>query len=191
MGERFPTATRKMGLSTHIRDVTTLLELEDLKEVVLVGHSYGGMVITGVPERTTRVAKLVYLDGIVPENGESVFSIMPGMESGFRSTADANGMVPPWAPQDFGVTNPSDVAWMKKLLTPMPLFTHQEELDAPKMRARELQRCFVHCTQFGLGGFAEKIRREGGTVIDINTGHDAMITEPERLSAILDRIATS
>jgi len=180
-----------MGLSVHIQDITRLLESEDLDGVVLVGHSYGGMVATGVPERTTRVAKLVYLDGIVPEHGESVFSIMPGMESSFRSAADANGMVPPWEPQDFGVTEREDVAWMKKLLRPMPIFTHQEKLDAPKMKAKALPRYFVHCTQFGLGGFAEKVRREGGTVLDINAGHDAMITEPERLSSILDGIATS
>jgi len=59
------------------------------------------------------------------------------------------------------------------------------------MRAKKLPRYFVHCTQFGMGGFAEKIRREGGLVFDLDTGHDAMITEPERLSLILDRIASA
>ena len=90
-----------------------------------------------------------------------------------------------------GVTDPQDIQWMKPRLTPMPILTHQEKLDAPKMKAKKLPRFFVHCTQFGLGEFAEKIRREGGTVFDLDTGHDAMITEPERLSAILDKIVST
>jgi pimeloyl-ACP methyl ester carboxylesterase len=191
MGDRFHVATPKMGLSVHVQDIANFLHFEDLTDSILVGHSYAGMVITGVPDQTSRVGKLVYLDGLVPEHGQSVFSMMPGMQEQFKSAADANGMVPSWAPEDFGVTNPNDAAWMKERLTPMPILTHQEKLDAPKMKAKRLPRYFVHCTQFGLGGFAEKIRREGGIVHDIDSGHDAMIIEPEKLSSILEKIATS
>jgi pimeloyl-ACP methyl ester carboxylesterase len=190
MGERFHIATPNMGLSVHIQDIANLLEFEDLNNVVLVGHSYTGMVITGVAEKSSRISKLVYLDAIVPEHGQSMFSILGGLEAQFRRTAGTKGMVPSWAPEDFGVTDPRDIAWMKSRLTPMPILTHQEKLDAPKMKAKKLPRYFVHCTQFGLGDFAEKIRREGGTVFDLDTGHDAMITEPEKLSSILDRIAS-
>jgi pimeloyl-ACP methyl ester carboxylesterase len=191
MGERFHIATPNIGLSVHIQDIANLLEFEDLNNVVLVGHSYTGMVITGVAEKSSRISKLVYLDAIVPEHGQSMFSIMPGLEAQFRRNADAKGMVPSWAPQDFGVTDPHDVAWMKSRLTPMPILTHQEKLDAPKTNAKKLPRYFVHCTQFGLGDFAEKIRREQGTVFELDSGHDAMIIEPEKLSSILDRIASS
>ena len=191
MGERFHIASRNMGLSVHIQDIINLLEFEDLNDVVLVGHSYSGMVITGVAERSSRISKLVYLDAIVPEHGQSVFSLMTGMEDQFKKSADANGMVPAWKPEDFGVTDPRDVKWMKSRLTPMPILTHQEKLDAPKMKAKKLPRFFVHCTRFGLGGFAEKVRREGGTVFDLDTGHDAMITEPEKLSSIFDKIASA
>ena len=191
MGERFHIATPNMGLSVHIQDIANLLEFEDLNNVVLVGHSYTGMVITGVAEKSSRISKLVYLDAIVPEHGQSMFSILGGLEAQFRRTAGTKGMVPSWAPEDFGVTDPRDIAWMKSRLTPMPILTHQEKLDAPKMKAKKLPRYFVHCTQFGLGDFAEKIRREGGTVFDLDTGHDAMITEPEKLSSILDRIASA
>ncbi len=191
MGERFHIATFNMGLSVHIQDIANLLEFEDLNNVVLVGHSYTGMVITGVAEKSSRISKLVYLDAIVPEHGQSMFSIMDGLEAQFRRNADAKGMVPSWAPEDFGVTDPRDIAWMKSRLTPMPILTHQEKLDAPKMNAKKLPRYFVHCTQFGLGDFAEKLRREGGSVFDLDSGHDAMIIEPEKLSSILDRIASS
>jgi pimeloyl-ACP methyl ester carboxylesterase len=192
MGERFHIATPNMGLSVHVQDVANLLEFEDLNNVVLVGHSYTGMVITGVAEISKRIKKLVYLDAIVPEHGQSMFSILgSGMEAQFRRSADAKGMVPSWAPEDFGVTEIGDVEWMKSRLTPMPILTHQEKLNAPKMNAKKLSRYFIHCTKFGLGDFAEKIRQEKGTVFDLDSGHDAMIIEPEKLSAILDRIASS
>jgi pimeloyl-ACP methyl ester carboxylesterase len=191
MGERFHIVTPNMGLSVHIQDIANLLEFEDLNNVVLVGHSYTGMVITGVAEKSSRISKLVYLDAIVPEHGQSMFSIIPGLEPEFKRNSDVNGMVPSWVPEDFGVTDPHDIAWMKSRLTPMPILTHQEKLDAPKMNAKKLPRYFVHCTQFGLGGFAEKMRREGGIVFELDAGHDAMIIEPENLSSILDRIASS
>ncbi len=191
MGERFHIASRSMGLSVHIQDIINLLEFEDLNDAILVGHSYGGMIITGVAERSSRVNKLVYLDAIVPEHGQSVFSLIPGLEDQFKRSADANGMVPSWKPEDFGVTDPRDKQWMKSRLTSMPILTHQEKLDARKMKAKKLLRYFVHCTQSGMEGFAEKIRLEGGTVFDLDTGHDAMITEPEKLSSILDRIASA
>jgi pimeloyl-ACP methyl ester carboxylesterase len=191
MGERFHIASPNMGLSVHIQDIVNLLEFEDLNDVILVGHSYTGMVITGVAEISTRIRKLVYLDAIVPEHGQSMFSIMNGLEAQFKRNADVKRMVQSWAPEDFGVTDIRDVAWMKSRLTPMPILTHQEKLYAPKMNAKKLPRYFIHCTQFGLGDFAEKIRQERGTVFDLDSGHDAMIIEPEKLSSILDRIATS
>jgi pimeloyl-ACP methyl ester carboxylesterase len=98
MGERFHTASQSMGLSVHIQDIINLLEFEDLNDVILVGHSYSGMVITGVAERSSRVNKLVYFDAIVPEHGQSMFSLMSGLEDQFNRSVDARGMVPSWKP---------------------------------------------------------------------------------------------
>src|SRR5947209_17457323 len=107
------------------------------------------MVITGVAEYSDRVGKLVYLDAIVPEDGESMFSLFPGMEADFTHGAGTQGLIPPWTPEEYGVTDPQDVAWMTPRLTPMPLLTHAEKLHAPRMKARTLPRSFSHCTQFG------------------------------------------
>jgi len=96
-----------------------------------------------------------------------------------------------WNPEDFGVANPRGVEWMKKQLAPMPILTHQERLEAPRMKAKMIPRYLVHCTRFGLGGFADKLQLEGGRVFDIEAGHDAMITEPEKLAAILDKISSA
>ena len=73
----------------------------------------------------------------------------------------------------------------------MPILTHKEKLNAPTMKAKKLPRFFIHCTQFGLGGFALKIKQEGGTVFELDSGHDAMIIEPDKLVSILDKIASS
>ncbi len=185
LGERKHLASRSTGLSQHVEDVVSLLEYEDLEDVILVGHSYSGLVITGVAEHTNRVGKLVFFDAIVPEHGESMFSIIPGLESDFRASADSEGLVPSWEPENFGVTDPQDLAWMTPRLTPMPMLTHAEKLDAPLMKAKNLPRSFIHCTQFGLGGFGEKIRGEGGDVYSLDTGHDAMVTQPRELAEIL------
>jgi pimeloyl-ACP methyl ester carboxylesterase len=185
LGERKHLATRSTGLSQHIVDIVNVLEYEDLQDVILVGHSYSGLVITGVAERTNRVGKLVFLDAIVPEHGESMFSIIPGLEPDFRASVDSEGLVPSWAPENFGISDSRDLAWMTPRLTPMPILTHAEKLDAPLMKAKELPRSFIHCAQFGLGGFGEKIRGEGGDVYSLDTGHDAMVTEPQELAEIL------
>jgi hypothetical protein len=91
-------------------------------------------------------------------------------------------------PDDFGVTDTTDVVWMKEYLKPFPTLTHKEKLSASTKKAKRLPRYFVHCTQFGMGGFAQKIHQEGGTVFELDAGHDAMITEPKKLAVILDRI---
>jgi pimeloyl-ACP methyl ester carboxylesterase len=185
LGERRHLATPETGLSQHIEDVVNVLEFEDLRDVILVGHSYAGLVITGVAEHTDRVGKLVYLDAIVPEHGESMFSIIPSIEPDFRATADSEGFVPSWPAENFGVTDPEDLRWITPRLTPLPMLTHAERLDAPRMKAKQLPRSFIHCAQFGLGGFGEKIRAEGGKVYTLNCGHDAMVIQPAELADIL------
>ena len=190
LGERNHVVPPTTGLSVHIQDIVNLLEFEGLQEVILVGHSYGGMVITGVAERSERIGKLVYLDAFVPEDGQSIFDLVEGMEADVKRSVDQQGFIPSWSAEALGVTDPQDVAWMIPRLTPMPLLTHAEKLQAPTMRAKTLPRSFIHCTQFGLSSvFAEKIHGEGGTVFTLNTGHDAMITQPQALANMLVQLA--
>jgi len=90
---------------------------------------------------------LVYLDAIVPEHGESAFSLIDGLEEEFSAKADANSMVPPWPPERYGVTDPADIGWMKPRLTPLPILTHREKLNAPKAKAKGLPRYIIHAIQ--------------------------------------------
>src|SRR5262245_33383250 len=79
LGERSHLARPDIGLALHIEDIAAVLEFEDLRDIILLGHSYGGMVVTGVANRMPeRIAKLVYLDAFVPGNGDCVFSLLPG-----------------------------------------------------------------------------------------------------------------
>jgi pimeloyl-ACP methyl ester carboxylesterase len=112
-GEKVHLATTSVGLNTHINDVVNTILFEDLHDIILIGHSYGGMVATGVADSLAgRIKKLIYLDAMVPENGESVVSIQGGVNR-FKVT---NGfIIPPWLPA--GKLPPSDVPHPYKTLT--------------------------------------------------------------------------
>ncbi len=96
LGERFHTATADIGLETHIQDIVNYILFADLHQVILLGHSYGGMVITGVADRIPeRIARLVYLDAFLPENGESALGVRRGLPELFaQHTRD--GFIHPW-----------------------------------------------------------------------------------------------
>jgi pimeloyl-ACP methyl ester carboxylesterase len=112
-GEKVHLATTAVGLSTHINDVVNTILFEDLHDIILIGHSYGGMVVTGVADSLPgRIKKLIYLDAMVPENGESVVSIQGGV-SRFKVTDGF--IIPPWLPA--GKLPPSDVPHPYKTLT--------------------------------------------------------------------------
>src|SRR5262245_14863398 len=92
LGERSHLLTREIGLETHVADVVNAIRWEDLTDVVLCGHSYGGMVISGAADRMAdRVRSLVYLDAFVPADGQSIFDFMTAERAeGFRDGARAH-----------------------------------------------------------------------------------------------------
>src|SRR6185503_13378541 len=115
LGERAHLSSRSISLDTHIADVLGVIECEDLTDIVLVGHSYGGMVATGVADRARdRIARLVYLDAFVPQDGQSLFDLLPGdVRARMREDARVNGdgwrIGPNPTPAD---TSPEDLAWI-------------------------------------------------------------------------------
>ena len=122
LGERSHLASLEITLDTHIRDIEQVLTYEDLTNVVLVGHSYAGIVITGVANRaTSRIAKLVYLDAFLPENGQS----FQDMISGRADAPDIATMAraDPTSVQAFGVTNAEDAQWVASRLVDQPIGT--------------------------------------------------------------------
>jgi pimeloyl-ACP methyl ester carboxylesterase len=174
-------------LALNVEELAGLLYFADLREVVLVGHSYGGLVVSGAAARAGgRIAGLVYLDAFVAEDGQSLFDLLrPERREHYESSA-ADGLIPAPSPETFGVVDQRD--WLADRLTPQPLRTFTQPLALAS--EPPLPRIYVRCTQGPLtasfAGFAQRYRDTAGWhVVDFESGHDAMITRPVDVAALL------
>ena len=135
LGDRAHLARPDTGLADHVADVVAVLELDDLRDVVLVGHSSGGAVITGVAQRRPdRLRELVYLDAFVPAPGQSVFDLLPAARrEHFLGLVDASGRIvldPDPAMDGWGLTVAADRAWVRPRLRPFPVGALRDPLPA-------------------------------------------------------------
>ncbi|MFD4402074.1 alpha/beta fold hydrolase [Nocardia sp. NPDC058499] len=195
LAERSHLPLDEIGLDTHVQDVASLLHYEDLHDVVLVGHSYGGMVVTGAADRALdRISRLVYLDAANPLHGQSLRDIAgPIIEAAreFGETVAGTELVllpSPEAGMFFGVTDPADLAWMATRLTGHPWRSFEDPLDLRDPDAvYALPQYHIVCTSTLATRDPELVAaaRQAGRLWDIDTGHDLMITEPEAVADIL------
>jgi pimeloyl-ACP methyl ester carboxylesterase len=196
LGERAHLLSPQIGLATHIADIAALLEYEDLHNVVLVGHSYGGMVITGVAEVSARrLAHLVFLDAFVPQDGQSLFDTIPDHGAAMKKIAEeaGNGWNVPLENATFGVTDEADITWLSTRITAQPLRSFEEPVRLSDPAALTLPRSYVLCRKEGpslFPAFAEQAQRDGWGYYELMTSHDAMITVPEELADILVKVAS-
>ena len=194
LGERTHLASPDIGLDTHITDIVNVLEWEDLNEVHLVGHSYGGMVATGVADRARkRIAKLIYVDAFAPRDGESAFDIMPEATRAQRAGgADASGFIPPNPlPPD---SSPEDVAWSTPRRMPHPLkaFAQKISLAEDFTGPRHYILCPKHSPDQRFRRFYDRARAENwASAYELDASHNPHITVPEQLAALFDKIAKS
>ena len=209
LAERASELSPDVGLDTHIQDIVGLLEEKNLHGVILVGHSYGGMVITGVVDQVPeRIAHLVYLDTFVPRDGESMADISPMVLRLLRKQAQAHGdgwRVDPQKEMPFGVkgiygvTTEPDLSWVRSKVTPQPLKTFEQPLHLKNPAIVSAKpRTHIDCTG---GGFFFSLMRPlmrhlvarralppteaGWRLRQLPTGHDAMITMPRELADLL------
>lgn len=192
LGERAMEAGPETGLAVHVEQIADMVTSEDLKDLVIVGHSYAGLLMVALAEKiANRIRHFVYLDALVPNDGQSAFDLMPGVEEGFRrrmGEAGSGFLVPPLPPEIMGVTAADDVAWMRALLTPMPICTHSEKVVAPDRRAATIPSSYIRCLQFSLGEkYAVWAKGQSWPVFELDTGHDAMLTEPKLLADLIER----
>ena len=149
LGERAHLGHAEVSLDTHIQDIVAVLETEDLNDVILIGHSYGGMVATGVADRArARISQLVYLDAFAPTDGQAIFDLVPPdiaakMRAGAAASASGYGIPPNPMPSD---TAPEDVAWATPRRLPQPVqgVLHQAARCPPSPR---LPRSYIYCKQ--------------------------------------------
>jgi pimeloyl-ACP methyl ester carboxylesterase len=197
VGERAHLMSPSITLDTHIADVLAVIDAEELCDAVLVGHSYAGMVITGVADRITdaaRLAHLVYLDAVVPRPGESWSSgHNPDTQATRRAAIAEHGVLPPPDPAVFGLTG-EDHAWAARRQTAQPGGVYDRALAFDPRRAARWPRSFIDCSSPALATIAlmrQRVRSEPGwNVVDIPTGHDAMISAPQALVEALLSIAS-
>jgi pimeloyl-ACP methyl ester carboxylesterase len=172
-----------VDLATHTDELARLLAFEDVDDVILVGHSYAGLVITGAAARVPeRLSRLVYLDAFIARAGQSMFDLLRPERRAVYEASIHDDLIPSPAPEVFGITDPAQAAWTRERLTPQPLRTWTQPLAG----ASKHPATYIRCTQGPLvpsfEGFA---RRFEGDVVEIATGHDAMITTPAALAPLL------
>jgi len=190
-GERAHLANPEINLNTHIQDIVGVLECEDLTQVILVGHSYGSMIITGVAERMPeRLSRLVYVDTAIPKDGQSWFDLLgPAVAQQMLDLAGKKGdgwRVPlvPYPPR-----------WQ-----PQPLKTLMDHLEVKNPAAVRIPRAFVHCTDRSkespvafafpaIDRAAEDVKRQGWWYRSLPTDHGCNFTMPKELSELLLELA--
>lgn len=202
VGERMHLMTPAITLETHVTDVANAIELEEMDQVVLVVHSYAGMIGTAIADRMPqRLRHLVYVDAVVPKPGESWASTHASATREARlvaAEASPDFSFPPPDPAIFGLSA-SQYEWVKRRQTPHPGHTYQATLDFDPRRVAAIPRTFVSCTAPALAtidavrqrvadrSFWDGAWHAGGGVrmVEMKTGHDPMISAPDELGRIL------
>lgn len=200
VGERVHLLSAGITLETHIADVFHAMEAEELQEVVLVVHSYAGMLGTAIADRHRELLKhLVYIDAVVPNPGESWSSTHASATQEARRAAvlsSPNGAIPPPDPEVFGLSGPLH-AWVQRRQTPQPGQTYDGILNFDPRRVAQVERTFVSCTSPALptiDAMRQRVRDpgfwggawlSGSRTIDLQTGHDPMVSAPDALVRIL------
>lgn len=202
LGERAHLLTADVSLQTHIQDIVGVIEAEELQTVTLVGHSYGGMVISGVVDAVPdRISKLIYLDAALPQNGDTMLSQGPdrsaaelvATEEALRALApDGVAMgVPPAAIFGIDPSATDQLAWLERRLTPHPLRTWFDRIQLDSDVTSTHPGTYIVCTEPAMqntsfGFHAEQLRqRPNWRVVELSTGHDAMVSAPNELVNIL------
>jgi pimeloyl-ACP methyl ester carboxylesterase len=192
VGERRHLLSPDITLGTHTDDVLGVIEAEELRQAVLVGHSYSGMVITAVADRLAdagTLRRLVYLDAVVPRPGESWSSgHAPQTQDARRRAIAESGVIPPADPALFGLSG-DDHAWVLRRQTPQPGGVYDAPLGFDPARVTRWPRTFIDCTSPALATIdvmRRRVRAEPGWhVEEIATGHLPMISAPQALLTAL------
>ena len=194
LAERSHLLTPAVDLDTHILDIVNEMKWQELKGVVLVGHSYGGMVISGVAEKMEKaISSFVMLDAFMPENGQSVVDIWPAaMRDGLLAAERAGATtVPPRAAEAFKV-NEKDRAWVDAQCTPQPIKCFLQKLALTGARERLAKKSYIRATAVAIPYFDAGLasaRQKGWRTYEVPCGHDVMLDLPERLTEILQEAA--
>jgi pimeloyl-ACP methyl ester carboxylesterase len=196
LGERSHLLSSAVNLETFAQDLLHVLIFEDLHDVVLVGHSFAGNAITAAADRMPeRIAYLVYLDALIPTSGQSVFSLLPPeFVENRRALAQKTSQglsIPVPSADKFGVFDEDDAAWLMQYCTPHPIATYEDALTFAHPVGNGLPVTYIAVTPYyaptaSSREFAQS--HKAWTYLEIEAGHDAMVTSPAAVAQILLRV---
>jgi pimeloyl-ACP methyl ester carboxylesterase len=202
LGDRAHRIAPDVGLATYVEDVVATIDMEDLSDIVLVGHSFGSAVIGGVADaRSDRIRRLVFLDSFVVQSGQSPFDqLPPEMVETRRAVAIKTPglygetlVMPAPAPSVFGVIDAKDAAWVASRLRPHPIKSYEDTLELKRPLGAGLRKTYIACTHPNYRANAAARRwvqaQPDWTYFELATGHDAMILAPDALTEMLMREA--
>ena len=194
LGERAHLASADINLDTHIEDVIGVLDSEELDDVVLCGHSYGGMVISGVAERAAgRIDTLVYLDALVPEDGQSVLQLMGAERTAtMREQASRTGdgwRVDPVPAAQYQVMDADDAKWVDRRCVAQPIATFGQPIALTGAIGAVRRRIYIRADNDRITPLAHSAaharKAPDWEYHEVRAGHDVMIDAPEALAEIL------
>jgi pimeloyl-ACP methyl ester carboxylesterase len=191
IGERSHLLSPEVNLATHIDDVVNLVRWEELSDVVLCGHSYGGCVISGVADRIPdSIGKLVYLDAFVLQDGESAHDTLPSAQRDLQlelTRHHGEGWRVPPIPAEVFAVNATDIEWVNRQCTMQSLATFQQAIKLKGAGAAK-PATFILATGWAdtpFPFFYERAKSRGWKTLSVPCGHDVMLDRPEELTGLL------
>jgi pimeloyl-ACP methyl ester carboxylesterase len=191
LGERAHLLRPGIDLSLHIVDVLGVIKYERLRNFVLVGHSYGGGVISGIAEAVgDAIQSIVFLDAFIPDNGDSTLDLVqPAVQDVIRGALARGEITVPVRDAAAFKVNEKDRAWVDSLATPQPIATFTEKLKLTGARERIAKKTYIRASGYPNVSFEKALARvkadPSWRTYEVPCGHDVMIDDPERLTEIL------
>lgn len=195
LGERSHLLRAGVNVSTHIADVVNVLKWERLSDVVLCGHSYGGLVVSGVAEQAAdKIGSIVFLDAFLPDDGDSMMTLTSqAVVDQLKAASDRGELgVPPRSAAAF-LVNEKDRAWVDALCVPQPVGCFTEAMKITGARDRIGKKSYIRAGAYPNPGFDKALARakadKSWRVYEVPCGHDVMVDMPDRLAEILVEVA--
>ena len=195
LGERSHLLRAGINVSTHVTDVANVLKWEGLSNVVLCGHSYGGLVVSGVAEQmSSAIGSIVFLDAFVPENSDSMAALTSGaVRDNLKIAAERGDLGVPARSAAAFLVKDKDQAWVDAMCVPQPIGTMTEVQKLSGAREKVAKKSYIRAGSYPNPGFDKAMTRvqadKSWRVYSVPCGHDVMVDMPERLAEILLEVA--
>ncbi len=195
LGERSHLMSGLITLDTHVTDVANVIKWENLDNVVLVGHSYAGFVVSGVAEKALpSISSIVFLDAFLPDNGQRVVDLTPPeLKANALKAAERNEVGRPVPPAKTFHVNEKDQTWVDAKMTPQPTFVSLQPIVLTGAREKIAKKTYIRATSSPsavFDNYLEKLKSDPAwRTYSVPCGHDVMVDMPERLSEILIEVS--